>query len=121
MLDVLIAGAGPVGLWLVAGLRLHGVEAALEGRSRAVGMQAGMLDTFATRGLAERFIERGTPVPATDIPLHLGHRRFASTAGWVTEMPPSISWLGRRRVFQHHNIKMRDLAQEIGSGRTDPD
>ncbi|MBL1087755.1 FAD-dependent monooxygenase, partial [Streptomyces actinomycinicus] len=26
MLDVLIAGAGPVGLWLAAELRLHGVE-----------------------------------------------------------------------------------------------
>ncbi|TGZ12617.1 hypothetical protein DV517_67010 [Streptomyces sp. S816] len=70
MLDVLIAGAGPVGLWLAAELRLHGVEvtvverrAAPDGRSRAVGMQAGTLDTFATRGLAERFIERGAPVP----------------------------------------------------------
>ncbi|MFJ1706256.1 FAD-dependent monooxygenase [Kitasatospora sp. NPDC088346] len=70
MLDVLIAGAGPVGLWLAAEFRLHGVDVTVverrtepDGRSRAVGMQAGTLDTFATRGLAERFIERGTPVP----------------------------------------------------------
>ncbi len=84
---MLIAGAGPVGLWLAAELRLHGVEvtvverrAAPDGRSRAVGMQAGTLDTFATRGLAERFIERGTPVPTRplrrgDHPAGLLHRR----------------------------------------------
>ncbi|MEW1914039.1 FAD-dependent monooxygenase [Kitasatospora sp. NPDC085895] len=83
VLDVLIAGAGPVGLWLAAESRLHGVEVTVverrtapDGRSRAVGMQAGPLDTFATRGLAERFIERGTPVPT-------GHFGAAAT-GWIS-------------------------------------
>ncbi|MFE1173251.1 FAD-dependent monooxygenase [Streptomyces sp. NPDC058773] len=68
--DVIVVGAGPVGLWLAAELRLHGVSVlvlekavARDPRSRAVGMQAGTLDTFATRGVAERFIEHGTPAP----------------------------------------------------------
>ncbi|MFB7668476.1 FAD-dependent monooxygenase [Kitasatospora sp. NPDC056138] len=68
--DVIVVGAGPVGLWLAGELRLHDVSvlvlekaAARDPRSRAVGMQAGTLDTFATRGVAERFIECGTPVP----------------------------------------------------------
>ncbi|MEU1631209.1 FAD-dependent monooxygenase [Streptomyces sp. NPDC020096] len=67
---VVVVGAGPVGLWLAAELRLRDVSvlvlekaAARDPRSRAVGMQAGTLDTFATRGIAKRFIERGTPVP----------------------------------------------------------
>jgi 2-polyprenyl-6-methoxyphenol hydroxylase-like FAD-dependent oxidoreductase len=68
--DVVVIGAGPVGLWLAAELRLRDVSvivvekaATRDPRSRAVGMQAGTLDTFATRGVAERFIERGMPVP----------------------------------------------------------
>ncbi|MFI9649308.1 FAD-dependent monooxygenase [Streptomyces sp. NPDC052040] len=68
--DVVVVGAGPVGLWLAAELRLRDVSvivleknATRDPRSRAVGMQAGTLDTFATRGVAERFIERGIPVP----------------------------------------------------------
>ncbi|MEU6173176.1 FAD-dependent monooxygenase [Streptantibioticus parmotrematis] len=68
--DVVVVGAGPVGLWLAAELRLHDVSVLVlekattrDPRSRAVGMQAGTLDTFATRGLADRFIERGIPVP----------------------------------------------------------
>ncbi|MFI1972100.1 FAD-dependent monooxygenase [Streptomyces cinnamoneus] len=68
VLDVLIAGAGPAGLCFAAESRLHGVEvtvverrAAPDGQSRAGGMQAGTLDTFATRGLAERFIEGRHP------------------------------------------------------------
>ncbi|MFI2185396.1 FAD-dependent monooxygenase [Streptomyces sioyaensis] len=68
--EVVVVGAGPVGLWLAAELRLRGVSVlvlekstARDPRSRAVGMQAGTLDTFVTRGVAERFLERGIPVP----------------------------------------------------------
>ncbi|MER8058586.1 MULTISPECIES: FAD-dependent monooxygenase [unclassified Streptomyces] len=110
MLDVLIAGAGPVGLWLAAELRLHGVEvtvverrAAPDGRSRAVGMQAGTLDTFATRGLAERFIERGTPVPTG----HFGAattRLDFSTTGAVHPFMLALGQSVTEQLLEEHAV-----------------
>ncbi|MFD8756268.1 FAD-dependent monooxygenase [Kitasatospora sp. NPDC059577] len=110
MLDVLIAGAGPVGLWLAAELRLHGVEVTVverrpapDGRSRAVGMQAGTLDTFATRGLAQRFIERGTPVPTG----HFGAattRLDFSTVGAVHPFMLALGQSVTEQLLEEHAI-----------------
>ena len=68
--DVLIVGAGPVGLWLACELALAKVNVAvLERRaeavtqSRALAIQGRTLEVFALRGLAERFLSRGRPIP----------------------------------------------------------
>jgi 2-polyprenyl-6-methoxyphenol hydroxylase-like FAD-dependent oxidoreductase len=68
--DVLVVGAGPVGLWLACELALAKVKVAvLERRaepvaqSRALAIQGRTLEVFALRGLAERFIARGRPIP----------------------------------------------------------
>jgi len=68
--DVLIVGGGPVGLWLACELRLAGIEVGLYERrrerttqSRALTIHGRTLEIFAQRGLADRFLKRGIPVP----------------------------------------------------------
>jgi 2-polyprenyl-6-methoxyphenol hydroxylase-like FAD-dependent oxidoreductase len=69
--EVVIVGGGPVGLWLASELALAKVKVAvLERRtervmqSRALAMHGRTLEVFALRGLADRFLSRGRPVPA---------------------------------------------------------
>lgn len=68
--DVVIVGAGPVGLWLACELALAKVKVCvLERRaervtqSRALGIQGRTLEVFALRGLADRFVSRGRTMP----------------------------------------------------------
>ena len=68
--DVLVVGAGPVGLWVACELALAKVNVAvLERRaepvtqSRALAIQGRTLEVFALRGLADRFLSRGRPIP----------------------------------------------------------
>jgi 2-polyprenyl-6-methoxyphenol hydroxylase-like FAD-dependent oxidoreductase len=70
MVDVLIVGAGPVGLFLAAELRLAGVEVTvLERRpergtiTKGVAMHARTLELFALRGLADTFLATGVRLP----------------------------------------------------------
>src|ERR1700758_2931555 len=68
--DVLVVGAGPVGLWVACELALAKVsDAVLERRaepvtqSRALAIQSRTLEEFALRGLTDRFLSRGHPIP----------------------------------------------------------
>jgi 2-polyprenyl-6-methoxyphenol hydroxylase-like FAD-dependent oxidoreductase len=68
--DVLVVGGGPVGLWVACELALAKVSVAvLERRaepviqSRALAIQGRTLEVFALRGLADRFLSRGRPIP----------------------------------------------------------
>ncbi len=70
--DVLIVGAGPVGLWLAAELRLGGASViVLEKRdrrsdhSRAFTLHARTLELFASRGLAGPWLAGGIQIPTT--------------------------------------------------------
>src|SRR5260370_20723579 len=69
-LDVVIVGGGPVGLWLACELALANVKVAVIERranritqSRALAVHGRTLEMFALRGIAERFVARGRPVP----------------------------------------------------------
>lgn len=71
MSDVIVVGAGPVGLWLAAELRLRGIGAiVLEPRleptphSKALTIHPRTLELFAQRNLVADFLDRGIPIPA---------------------------------------------------------
>jgi 2-polyprenyl-6-methoxyphenol hydroxylase-like FAD-dependent oxidoreductase len=68
--DVIVVGAGPVGLWLAAELKLGGANViVLEKRdqrsphSRAFTLHARTLEVFASRGLADGWLARGQRIP----------------------------------------------------------
>ncbi|MFJ1935521.1 FAD-dependent monooxygenase [Kitasatospora sp. NPDC088160] len=70
MEQVVIAGGGPVGLWLAAELRLQGIEVTvLESRtepdphSRATTVHPRTLELLACRGLVEPFLAEGVRIP----------------------------------------------------------
>ncbi|WP_113447873.1 FAD-dependent monooxygenase [Rhizobium cremeum] len=69
--EVIIVGAGPVGLWLACELRLAGVDVlVLERRtersqqSRALTIHGRSIELFALRGLEKHFLDAGRPIPS---------------------------------------------------------
>ncbi|WP_236678987.1 FAD-dependent monooxygenase, partial [Streptomyces actinomycinicus] len=97
--------------------------AAPDGRSRAVGMQAGTLDTLPTRGLAQRFIERGTPVPTG----HFGAattRLDLSTVGAVHPFMLALGQSVTEQLLEEHALAVgaRVLrGEEVASLTEGPD
>jgi len=70
--DVVVVGAGPVGLWLAAELRLAGatvtvLEKRLErsAHSRALTLHARTLELFAMRGIVGPWLDEGVQIPTT--------------------------------------------------------
>ncbi|MET9774362.1 FAD-dependent monooxygenase [Streptomyces sp. NPDC006367] len=68
--QVVVAGGGPVGLWLAAELRRAGVTVTVvearterDTRSRALTLHPRTLETFASRGVHRAFVEEGVPIP----------------------------------------------------------
>jgi rifampicin monooxygenase len=70
MLDVIVAGAGPTGLWLASELRLHGVRVLVLDKDaeptkigRALGLFARSIEVLDQRGLLQRFLALGQQYP----------------------------------------------------------
>ncbi|MEV5428234.1 FAD-dependent monooxygenase [Streptomyces sp. NPDC052701] len=68
--QVVVGGAGPVGLWLAGELRRAGITAAVvearterDTRSRALTVHPRTIETFASRGVHEPFMREGMPLP----------------------------------------------------------
>ncbi len=112
---VVIAGAGPTGLMLVAELALARVDVAVVERrvkqdidgSRAGGLHARTIEVLDQRGVAERFLSQGQvmqvagfsfiPLDISDFPIRhnyglaLGQRHIERIlAEWVSELPVTI-------------------------------
>ncbi|GHB40043.1 hypothetical protein GCM10007094_31660 [Pseudovibrio japonicus] len=82
--DVLIVGAGPTGLTLAIELARRGVSFELIDRkptanrkSASVALKARTMEILWNLDLAERFLERGLEIKATNF--FLGHKRFITT------------------------------------------
>jgi 2-polyprenyl-6-methoxyphenol hydroxylase-like FAD-dependent oxidoreductase len=74
MNDVIIVGAGPVGMMLACELRLNGVEVLIlekleapTGLSKALGITGRGEDYLAMRGLLDRFRKRAPPTPPSNL------------------------------------------------------
>jgi 2-polyprenyl-6-methoxyphenol hydroxylase-like FAD-dependent oxidoreductase len=74
--DVAVVGGGPVGMWLAAELHRGGVRpVVLEGRaerpphSKALTIYPRTVEQFAMRGIADRWLAEGTPVPSSHFAL----------------------------------------------------
>src|SRR6201992_1328869 len=74
--DVAVVGGGPVGMWLAAELHRGGVRpVVLERRaqrppySKALTLYPRTLEVFAMRGLADRWLAEGRPVPSSHFAL----------------------------------------------------
>lgn len=70
MYDVVVVGAGPVGLWLAAELRLGGASVAVveprpapDPHSKALTIHPRTIELLDSRGLAEAFVAEGVPIP----------------------------------------------------------
>jgi 2-polyprenyl-6-methoxyphenol hydroxylase-like FAD-dependent oxidoreductase len=70
MIDVIIAGGGPTGVWLASELRLQGVHALVLEKdaeptrvARALGLHARSVEVMDQRGLLERFLALGQQYP----------------------------------------------------------
>ncbi|MFF8035581.1 MULTISPECIES: FAD-dependent monooxygenase [unclassified Streptomyces] len=68
--QVVVGGAGPVGLWLAGELRRAGITVAVmetrterDTRSRALTVHPRTIETFASRGVHEPFVREGIPLP----------------------------------------------------------
>ncbi|MGW4101626.1 FAD-dependent monooxygenase [Streptomyces sp. NPDC004976] len=68
--QVVIAGGGPVGLWLAAELRLSGVSVTvveervdIDQRSKALTIHPRTIETLASRGVHKPFLTEGLPIP----------------------------------------------------------
>jgi 2-polyprenyl-6-methoxyphenol hydroxylase-like FAD-dependent oxidoreductase len=74
--DVAVVGGGPVGMWLAAELHRGGVRpVVLERRavrppySKALTIYPRTLEQFAMRGIADRWLAEGTPIPSSHFAL----------------------------------------------------
>ena len=70
MTDVIVAGAGPTGLWLASELRLHGVPVLVLEKDaeptpivRSLGLHVRSIEIMDQRGLLERFLALGQKYP----------------------------------------------------------
>ena len=70
MIDVIVAGGGPTGLWLASELRLHGADVLVLEKDpqptrivRSLGLHARSIEILDQRGILERFLALGQQHP----------------------------------------------------------
>ncbi|MFJ4153094.1 FAD-dependent monooxygenase [Streptomyces galbus] len=95
--QVVVAGAGPVGLWLAGELRRAGVTVAViepraerDPRSRALTLHPRTIETFASRGVHQPFIREGIPLPGGHfgvLDARLDFRRLPSPFPYTLALP----------------------------------
>src|SRR5262245_6940012 len=124
---VVIAGGGPTGLMLAGELALAGVDVAIVERrtshdldsSRGGGLHSRTIEVLDQRGIAERFLARGTTHPAVSfnrIPLHLSDvpsRHNYLLALWQKHFEPILAgWVGELPVRFYRGQEVTGFAQD---------
>ena len=99
--DVAVVGGGPVGMWLAAELHRGGVRpVVLEQRaerppySKALTIYPRTVEQFAMRGLVDRWLEVGTPVPSSHFALLTNRLDFS----FLNTRYPYTLFLPQRRT-----------------------
>ena len=128
--DVAVAGGGPVGMWLAAELRRGGVRpVVLERRaerplySKALTIYPRTVEQFAMRGLADRWLAEGRPVPSSHFALLKNRLDFS----FLDTRYPYTLFLPQRRteeLLEQHlaELGVPYLRQHTVTGlRQDPD
>ncbi|MFD8820194.1 FAD-dependent oxidoreductase, partial [Streptomyces sp. NPDC059627] len=111
--DVLVVGAGPVGLFLAAELRAGGADVVVlerlprpTGESRASILHARTMEIFADRGLLPRLGELPPVGPG-----HFGGLRLD-----LAEADPDHPYAGQWECLQHHlETELQAYALESGA------
>jgi 2-polyprenyl-6-methoxyphenol hydroxylase-like FAD-dependent oxidoreductase len=95
--DVLITGAGPVGMTLASELRRHGICCRIIDKSletaqttKAIGVQARTLELLEKTGLAEAMISQGMPV--NQIALH-SHRKLLARVNFASSIDSAYPYI----------------------------
>jgi 2-polyprenyl-6-methoxyphenol hydroxylase-like FAD-dependent oxidoreductase len=111
--DVVVVGGGPVGMWLAAELHRGGVRpVVLERRaerpphSKALTIYPRTVEQFAMRGLADRWLAEGTPVPSSHFALLKNRLDFS----FLPTRHPYTLFLPQRRTEE----LLEDHLAELG-------
>ncbi|MFJ4617041.1 FAD-dependent monooxygenase [Streptomyces sp. NPDC088812] len=109
---VVIAGGGPVGLWLAAELRLGGISVTvveergeIDERSKALTVHPRTIEVLATREAHRPFLAEGLPVPAGHFALldeRLDFRALDTPFPYTLALPQSRT----EELLQEHALRL---------------
>lgn len=139
--DVVIVGAGPVGLWLACELALANVSVAVIERraervtqSRALAIHGRTIEVFALRGIADRFLSRGRTIPASHfgaLDTKLDYSAFDTRFPFILLLPQAVTerlleeralelgvQIRRGHVFETVELRADSLVLQGQSGGT---
>ncbi|QVL56978.1 MAG: FAD-dependent monooxygenase [Simkaniaceae bacterium] len=113
--EILIVGAGPVGLTMASELTRHGVKVRIIDKntiyakdSRAVGIHARTLEVFEDMGILPEFLEKGIKVTGINIYsgknrlIHADYKGFDTPYCFIIDLPQTET----ERILIHHLEKL---------------
>jgi 2-polyprenyl-6-methoxyphenol hydroxylase-like FAD-dependent oxidoreductase len=119
--DVAVVGGGPVGMWLAAELHRGGVRpVVLERRaqrppySKALTIYPRTVEQFAMRGLVDRWLAEGTPVPSSHFALLKNRLDFS----FLPTRYPYTLFLPQRRTEELLEAHLAELGVPHFRGHT---
>lgn len=126
--QVVVIGAGPTGLWVAAELKLAGIDVVVLDKreqasrhSRSLTIHGRTLETFALRGLADRFLAQGKPLPDWHfggLPVRLDFTRFEARYPFMLFIPQTqtekllADWAREIGVEVRRSVEVTQLVDE---------